>query len=542
MQEIELKFQVAPAQRAAVAAAVGTRTAQATHLQAIYFDTPERHLAKAGIALRLRKEGRRWVQTFKSAGSDAMTRVEHNVMLAAGKPAELDLRRHDGTPAAALLDEALPTVDADDVAAISRRGLAERFRTDIRRVHRVLRARGGTVELAFDSGRIVGGGTWLPVCELEIELLRGDPAAVIDVARRWVRRYGLWLDVRSKAERGDRLARGKTTSSPKRADDSPLTRGMSLADAWRSATRDCLAQALPNASEIAAGSHTEEHVHQLRVALRRLRSLMRFLDHDGLGLDADAAAEVAKLFAALGAARDRDALAAGLLPELRKAGAPLVTLPPATDAIAPQALLAAPEASLLWLALLAAGSAPVAPALPVSAALASAPWKLGADTASTASLSADATTASVGDESPSVEEPTELIEPPLKLKDFAARRLKRWHRRMTSRADTFADLGDDERHSLRKLAKRLRYAAEFVAPLFPRKRVERYLKRLRALQEQLGHYNDLHVAELAYRQLVGTDGRAWFALGWLASRREVVLKDCAAALQRYARVEPFWRD
>ena len=59
------------------------------------------------------------------------------------------------------------------------------------------------------------------------------------------------------------------------------------------------------------------------------------------------------LFGQLGAARDRDALAASLLPALRQAGAPLFELPPAPDGPTPTALLRGKEATLLLLDLLA---------------------------------------------------------------------------------------------------------------------------------------------------------------------------------------------
>ena len=89
MVEIELKFQVPEAARRAVDAGVAAGDSRRTRLQAIYFDTPDRRLAAADIALRLRKEGRRWVQTLKAAGPNAMQRFEHNVPLlgAMGVPA-----------------------------------------------------------------------------------------------------------------------------------------------------------------------------------------------------------------------------------------------------------------------------------------------------------------------------------------------------------------------------------------------------------------------------------------------------------------------
>ncbi len=228
MNETELRFQVPATARRAVEAGVATATAQRTRLQAIYFDTPDRRLAKAGLALRLRKEGRKWMQTLKAGDPHAMQRFEHNVArprLAADVHADSlqpDLALHEGTEGGNLLARALRPEEGEPAAAL--RAL---FRTDIRRCHRIVRTAKGSVELAFDVGFIIAGARRLPVCELEIELLRGSSGAVIAVASRWVARHGLWLEVRSKAERGERLAQDPASqpAPPQRASALQLTRG-----------------------------------------------------------------------------------------------------------------------------------------------------------------------------------------------------------------------------------------------------------------------------------------------------------------------------
>ncbi len=513
MFEIELKFQVPNASRRAVDAAVGAGDSRRTRLQAIYFDTPDRRLAAAGLALRLRKEGRRWVQTLKAAGPNAMQRLEHNVPLtgAMGVPASAvpgaDPLRHAGTAAGNLLAAALTARDGDESAP----RLVALYRTDIWRRIRTLRATGGTVELAFDSGEIVAGERRWPVCELEIELLRGRPGAVIDVARRWVRRHELWLDVRSKAERGDRLEREAQLGPViKAGGEVRLEPEQSAHAALRAVVAHCLQQILPNASEVADGRCSDEHVHQLRVGLRRLRSALRFFAGWTAPFDPAWAARLTALFRQLGVARDRDALAASLLPALRQAGAPLFELPPAPDGPTPTELLRTSEATLLLLDLLAYQvNGPAAPAPP----LADAP---------------------AGDVRPAPE-------PLPPLPDAVTARLQRWHRRVVRPGKRYAELDDLARHSLRKRVKRLRYAAEFVASLYGGKAVARYLKRLAPVQDSLGRYNDLCVGLATYRSAVGDDPRAWFAIGWLTARREVLLAESASALKDFVRCEPFWK-
>ena len=89
MQEIELKFQI-PSQalgavQAELAALDGGQHAP-LRLRAAYFDTPERTLANARMALRVRQEGRHWVQTLKAGGSNTMMRLEDNRPAQAPKP------------------------------------------------------------------------------------------------------------------------------------------------------------------------------------------------------------------------------------------------------------------------------------------------------------------------------------------------------------------------------------------------------------------------------------------------------------------------
>ncbi len=552
MIEVELKFQVPATARRAVEAAVERGTSRRTHLQAIYFDTPDRRLAAAGVALRLRREGRQWMQTAKAAGADAMQRLEHNVPLIgalavpAGTLPGADWHRHAGTPVGDRLAAALAKREGEDAAPV----VVAQYRTDIWRRHRDLRVAGGWVELAFDTGHLIAGAKRLPVCELEIELLRGRPGAVIDVARQWVARHGLWLDVRSKSERGIRLASGSSRGPVAKATPVTLERDATPDIARHVVIANCLQQILPNASEVASeaasdlasevasynasiasitssassassadyeGSKgSEDHVHQLRVGLRRLRSALRFFDGWATPVDPAWQDALTQLFRQLGVARDRDALAASLLPALRRAGAPLFELPPAPPGPTPKALLRMPESTQTLLTGLALQiGAPVA------------------DTSDDASMLLVARR-TLADAS------SEVIDTGPALAKAAARRLALWHRRIVRAAKRYGDLSDDERHSLRKRVKRLRYATEFTASLYRPKAVARYLARLSPLQESLGRYNDLGVGLETYRAAVGDDPRAWFAIGWLVARREVLLRQSEKALVRFAASEPFW--
>ncbi|MDP3614711.1 MAG: CYTH domain-containing protein, partial [Rubrivivax sp.] len=197
MFETELKFQVPAVQRPALLKAMATGTAVTTRLQAVYADTADRRLATAGLALRLRKEGRVWVQTLKGRGDGFMQRLEHEVRLPAqvGVPT-LDAARHRETA----VGQKLQALLADGAP------LLPVYSTDIRRLHRQVRHAGAVVELAYDRGHIMAGDQRVVVDELELELKRGNNGALVSLAQRWARRFDLWWDVRTKSERGYRLA------------------------------------------------------------------------------------------------------------------------------------------------------------------------------------------------------------------------------------------------------------------------------------------------------------------------------------------------
>ena len=199
--EIELKFQIPADRLPGLRRAVATAAATRTRLQAVYAETADGRLAAAGIALRLRQEGSDWVQTLKGRGDGLMVRLEHEVALPPqrGVP-QLDIARHAGTPAHALLRAALGEPPA---------ALLPIYRTDIQRTHRVVKSGGARIEIAFDEGAIHGGGGQVAVSEIEFELLSGPPQALLALAARWVQRHRLWLDVRTKSERGHRLAAGE---------------------------------------------------------------------------------------------------------------------------------------------------------------------------------------------------------------------------------------------------------------------------------------------------------------------------------------------
>jgi inorganic triphosphatase YgiF len=95
MAEQELKLHVPESARAGVEKELLRGRVTRMRLQAFYFDTPDRHLIRAKIALRLRREGEQWVQTLKMPGENSLSRIEFNHE----RPTpELDLSVYADTP------------------------------------------------------------------------------------------------------------------------------------------------------------------------------------------------------------------------------------------------------------------------------------------------------------------------------------------------------------------------------------------------------------------------------------------------------------
>ncbi|RZM04460.1 MAG: inorganic triphosphatase, partial [Variovorax sp.] len=377
--EIEFKFQIPADRLAALKADLRSAPTRRTRLRARYFDTADGTLAAHGAVLRLRQEGDRWVQTAKALGDGPLHRLEHNADLGPVQgiePPQPDVRRHADTPVGERIARLL------DAAA---QPLVETYGTDIWRLARhvdVAAPHDGavtTVELALDLGHVVAtpAGSAAPrrspVCELELELVEGDIAGLVALAHRWSRAHGLWLSTVSKAERGERLMAGtdaapavkarpprfaiaveKAAKGKGKGKGKSKTKTKTKAKAGRRTAPDgpsiqravvaaCLAQMLPNASEIAAGHAAAEVVHQLRVGIRRLRTALRELDVLGPGFDPAWETPLVEAFRGLGARRDQELRAEKLGPRLDAAGAPPTALDATpADAPAPGDLVRAP--------------------------------------------------------------------------------------------------------------------------------------------------------------------------------------------------------
>jgi inorganic triphosphatase YgiF len=401
-----------------------------------------------------------------------------------GAADRFDVSRHQGTPVGDAMSQALAGRDA---------ALGLRFETDVWRTQRDLRVAGARIAIAFDEGALRAGERTLPVCELELELLGGALAGLVETAARWAARHGLWLDVRSKAERGHWLADACGEAPVARAVPPRISRQAAPAAALRDCVRSALAQILANGAWLAAGHGQPEHVHQARIGLRRLTSVLRefgdWSDHAQSAWSEGARS----VFESLSATRDRDALAQWLGPALRDAGAPALDLDRTRDGGDPVALFHSSGTTLWALQLLAFVHQPS-----------------GLDRA--------------GD-----------------IRTLARPRLARLHRQAQQAGQHFATLDDAARHRARKRLKRLRYCAESLSALWPAKAWPDYAQRLRNAQDALGRLQDVVTAEALLHDDVPRDCAAAFACGWLAAKRDGLVVDAGRALRALGALPKFLR-
>jgi triphosphatase len=473
-------------------------------LDATYFDTASGLLRQHGMALRLRRVGRDWVQTLKAAaagqaGLSTRPEWEAPATLRQGVP-RIDLSRLRDTP--------LPALLARHRAS---RKLVPVFRTRFARTLWEVEFKASRIEVALDRGRVEakveGKRVVEPITELELELKEGRaedlPALALRLAGRGTRRLALVPLVRSKAERGHRLAAGASpapTKASARGFVDQLERDMSSGTALRAIMAHGLSVLLAN-TEMLHDAHDPEFVHQARVALRRMRSALRLLDREHRDFPEPLANELRWVGQTLGAARDWDVLVESTLPAI-------VTATPA-------ALLTQVRALHVRAHRRRDHEHRKAVAALSSARFARLALRLQAWTLTTAPKGR-------------------------RLARIAPQVLARAHARLFDAAQFFAALSPERRHRVRILAKRLRYALDLLSVALPAEPTARYTNALATLQDELGALNDAVVARQKLAELRVAGALLGVAQQWLDSLERGELRKAEERLLALAALECPW--
>ncbi len=238
----------------------GPEQRSSPRLESVYFDTEDGDLARSGIWLRVRHEDGACVLGLKRAPDSDRGAFERD---------EQEVKSPSPEPDLALFDAAT----ARDLAEIiGGKGLKAKFGSDVRRTTRTVEFGGAAFEVALDSGFLFAGERREPLREIELELKSGPPAALFAYGLRVIAALPVRLCVESKAERARRLL-SPEPPAPVRARPPSLTSETPLDDAIGALLHNCLSQFLGNLPALASGDGVEA-VHQMRVAMRRLRSAL----------------------------------------------------------------------------------------------------------------------------------------------------------------------------------------------------------------------------------------------------------------------------
>jgi triphosphatase len=512
-KEVELKFELAP---------MGMRQLKNLPLLhglahppkdetevSIYFDTPKLKLRKNGLTLRVRRIGKRRVQTIKASGnSSTFERDEWEREIEGDNP---DLRAARGTAIERLLTKKF------------QRKLRPVFQTRVRRTTYPLANGAADVVLTLDRGKIDTGRRSTPICEIELELKRGDQSALFAIAREVAHTLPAQLAIKSKSERGYDLVENRGIAAEKGA-PVELRSGMSTREAFRAIGHSCLKQVIANEAAVLAGD--ADGVHQMRIGLRRLRAAISLFPEILDDAQTDKIKKDLKwLSRELGPLRELDVFVTRVVTPVKRRHARRQGVPGLSSDFEQRrnaALKRAQDAlrSARYRIL----------ALNVAAWLETGDWTKPQD---------------------------DLVRGrgEVPIETLAATQLARRWKKIRKKGRSLTELDARRRHRLRIQAKKVRYAAEFFAGAFPGKKASKrrdaFLAALKDMQDCLGDLNDIVVhgsltSDIAKRGKRRKDkSKRAFAAGLLTGREDArldaVLGAAGDAYDKFAEVKPFWK-
>ena len=473
------------------------------HLESTYYDTADRRLAEAGFSLRVRRSGKRFVQTLKSSSGDgALSRREWETPV--------------DTIAADLT--LIPAADIGTVLeGIAPEDLLPIFVTRVRRHALLVDAKDAQIEVAFDTGAIEAGSRREPLSEVELELKQGSTAALYSLGLELTDIGPLRLGTQSKSARGYALTSDVAATAAK-AGASDILPGDTVDQAIARILNDCHQQLLGNLDMAASGTMPSA-IHQMRVALRRLRSLLWLLQREISAPSLSALdREARQLAQMLGAARNWDVFAGSTVPDMADAALPDIDLSSLIEASLPFRDKARNAASEMLGSLQTTRFL-----LSLGLCIEQKRWR-----------------SEIASESLAV-----LAEP---VGHFSERALCRLERKAIKRGRQFGRLQPEERHRLRLVLKKLRYTAEFFLPLYAeRSATAKHLKHLKRLQEALGIDNDIATTRELLHQLMVNTGNAdvhraiGAVIGWHRCKQLDGAKGLNSLWKEFKRQKAFWR-
>lgn len=496
--EFELKLEGSPGdiaavrtldflQRAAVAADGWER------LATTYYDSAEGRLRSAGLSLRIREEaGARTLTAKRSSKTGGVfSRLETERRLAEGDPSF-----------------STGVTEIDCIIRPETADLKPVARTVTDRWSILAAESGALVEVSAETGRAERLGSdpvVAPIAEIELELLKGDPAALFTLAVRFIDAFNgrVRLNIESKLDRALRGNEPRRLEKPERL---TIPEGATAADLFGLALKP-IALRVIETSALVIATHDGDAARQLRVALRRFRALERLFRKTFGGDELNRLTTKVQDYARIvGAARDLDVFVEGSL----------------CLTSAPAALRAAADAKRAeaWgaVSLLLSGKEFGAFSLDLLRAALAEPWR-----------------AAAGDRAftPAGEHADHALD-------------QSWKKLL--RAAAAADFGSPETlHPVRIKLKKFRYAAQFFRDLYSAEKRKPFFSAMSELQGALGAINDAVVAQAVAENLCESAGAeaakaAGFIAGYRGAEAAIMAGSIGEKWRAFASLAPFWRD
>lgn len=468
-------------------------------LRSIYFDTPEHDLHAAGISLWLRRQNGGWLQTVKT---------DEHVDGGISKPIELEATVDRDEPDLGKIADKKIKRAVQKVA--TGKTLKPVFETVVQRTTRSIKAQGSDIELVVDEGEVRAGDEAREVREAELELKAGDVEGLLFAAEKLLAGHELKLSTRSKAERGYRLALGKrgTSAEPEKARPVRIRCKDTCANAFAAILPSTARQILVN-REVVLQTDDPNGAHQLRIGLRRLRSALHALrpiaDRGSLRTFEGCARDMGRC---IGTLRDADALISGIHAPAEAAASDKAGFEELREVLARERQRRRDE---------------------VRTALRGHAW-----TKLQLYLTLWPRTL---EDNPQLERP---------VMGHARKALRKAWKKAAKLGGNLEKLDAEHRHEMRKALKKLRYQAEFFAPLFATDGPERFIERLKKLQDVFGYINDVRMApklvELRKQSGAGEEAAraAGYAEGYHETEAVHVWRHAGGAWLDLKRAKHFW--
>lgn len=463
---------------------------QGQRLYNIYFDTPDYALMKNGVGLRIRKMGDRRIQTLKTKGKSVNGLHQRQEW-------EWDVNQEH--PDFALL----PKEIQKKLAPVDLKQVEMLFITDFVRTTWDIQLDDSLIEVAFDMGEVKSLQKTTPLQEIELELKNGRTEVLYQLALTLLEVLPLTLENRSKAARGYQLYQ-PTQVVAKAATAITLDRDSNAEQSFIQIAWHCL-EHLQFHQDLVLNTGDIEGIHQMRVALRRLRSLLSVYK-SLISQDEMLVSELHWIAESLGNVRDWDVfkLTVQTCIQADEDSSPWRSLEELIQEHRQQAFTALKNDLLSnrYNRLL----------LRLAKWLTAKEWQA-----------------------------VKAVET-LAVNKFADKMLSKYHRRLQQQGEKLADFSATQRHQLRIAVKKLGYTARFFSSVYKNENNALFIKNLTQLQETLGVLNDSEVGLQHLTQLALSKNmtvRA-FLMGWYAQRQHIYLRQLEKQWKNFLKSEVFW--